>query len=341
MADIGEPGRAGRRAKQDGLVRPYVLNAGDHAHPRPTQRAAGQRQTRGDQPALDWIGEVGSRGPREAHSEPTQRDEPTRPSVATASLPAAKPHRAGPRGRRRWLVAIGGVVAALAIAGGLTLFLSQPAKLLASACEAQGCRQEVSRPFGDAKPPDVSGSTRKALHRGYPTPPTATPPTARPWPSPTGSHPVPSPTGSSPGSQPTSPSPAPTSTPTSPGPTPTTTAPSASPTPSPTPTSSPPPESAQVSYTLVRKHPHSFQGRFTIVNNGSAAISGWELTVVLPGDHIHSVWDGGFHTEGNTLYIDPSSSQRTIAPGATLTENFIAGGSTTTPTSCTFNGAAC
>jgi len=91
----------------------------------------------------------------------------------------------------------------------------------------------------------------------------------------------------------------------------------------------------------VRQHPHSFQGKFTIVNTGTTAVSGWELAVVLPNDDVRSVWDGSFHTSGGTVYIDPSSSQRTIAPGASLTENFIAHGSTTSPTSCTFNGSAC
>lgn len=92
---------------------------------------------------------------------------------------------------------------------------------------------------------------------------------------------------------------------------------------------------------LVRQHPHSFHGKFTIVNDGSTTINGWELVVELPDDRIDSVWDGTFHTDGDTLYIDPSSSQQTIVPGATLTENFVAHGSTTTPTSCTFNGSAC
>lgn len=91
----------------------------------------------------------------------------------------------------------------------------------------------------------------------------------------------------------------------------------------------------------MHQHPHSFQGKFTIVNDGSTAINGWELVVVLPDDQIRSVWDGRFHAEGDTLYIDPSSSQRTIAPDGTLTEDFIAYGATTTLASCTFSGETC
>lgn len=92
---------------------------------------------------------------------------------------------------------------------------------------------------------------------------------------------------------------------------------------------------------MLRQHPNSFQGQFTILNDGSTAINGWELVVVLPNDDIRAVSNALFHTNGNTLYIDPLRSARSIAPGATLTETFTAHGSTTTLTSCTFNGSPC
>ena len=63
--------------------------------------------------------------------------------------------------------------------------------------------------------------------------------------------------------------------------------------------------------------------------------------MVLRGDRVKAVWDGAFHTDGDDLYIDPVGSQKTIAPGATVTENFIAHGSTTALNSCSFNGTAC
>jgi hypothetical protein len=350
LTGTDEPGHGERRAKSYGLVRPYVLNAGGRAHRRPTQREAGERLTRGDRPALDWTGDLGSQRAREAPSESTRHDGPTRPPLATARLPleeSAGNHRVvsrgkrqafslawpGPLGERRWLAAIGGV-AALAIVGGLILFLSRPSStLLADACRAGDCRQGVT--FGGAKPPGgAPASTHRAVHGTHPT---ATSPTAQHSTGPTGSHPGPNPSSSSPGPQPTKSSPAPTS----PRPTPTTTAPSASPTPSPTSTSSPAPQPVQVSYTLVRQHPHSFQDQFTIVNNGNTAINGWELVVVLPHDRIRAVWNGLFHTDGDALYIDPSKSQQTIAPGGSLTENVTAHGSMPTPTSCTFNGSPC
>lgn len=84
-----------------------------------------------------------------------------------------------------------------------------------------------------------------------------------------------------------------------------------------------------------------FQGQFTIVNRASTPIDNWELAAELPGDHIQSVWFGSYHTNGDTLYIDPASYQQKIGAGQSVTENFTASGSTTAPTSCTFNGSPC
>src|SRR6185437_4000182 len=159
---------------------------------------------------------------------------------------------------------------------------------------AGGCRQGVARTAGGAKPPGGSPvSTHKAVSRTHQA---GSHPTGQPSARPPGSHPAPSPTSPSAIPQPTRSSAAPTS----PNPVPTTTPPGTSPKPSPSPTSSPTsspaPESVQVSYTLVRQHPHSFQGKFTIVNTGTTAVSGWELAVVLPNDDVRSVWDGSFHT---------------------------------------------
>jgi hypothetical protein len=190
---------------------------------------------------------------------------------------------------RRWLAAIGAAAAALVIAGGLTVYLSQsPAKRLVNA----------------------PAPKHKAIHHSHSL---ATRSAGRHSPAPT--HPQPGPTRSSPAP--------------------------ASPRPTSTPTTSPTQTPVKVSYTVLRQHPHSFQGQFTIVNDGSTAINGWELVVVLPGDDVRSVSDASFHTNGDTLYIDPSSSQRSIAAGATVIEDFTAHGSTTALAGCTFNGSAC
>ncbi len=53
------------------------------------------------------------------------------------------------------------------------------------------------------------------------------------------------------------------------------------------------------------------------------------------------MWDATYHTAGDVLIMDPPSYQVTIAPGASLTEHFVAQGTTTSPAACSFNGTAC
>ena len=118
-------------------------------------------------------------------------------------------------------------------------------------------------------------------------------------------------------------------------------APAAASTPPPAASTAPAIPVVTVSYSVVQQWDGGFQGEFTIVNHGAAAISGWQLAAVFPGDTIESAWDASFHTGGDTLLLDPPSYQLTIAPGAGLAEHFTAAGTTTTPESCTFNGAAC
>src|SRR5262249_41544312 len=160
-------------------------------------------------------------------------------------------------------------IAALAVVGGTILLLTRaPSKLVASTCRSASCPQGSARKFGVAQPPaGAPPATHKLVHRSHPT---ATHSTAGPSPTP---HPTPT-------HPRTRPRPTPRATPTS--------------TPSPTPTASPR-QSVRVSYAVVSQHPHSFQGQFTIVNNGNTAITGWELVVVFPGDRIRAVWDASFH----------------------------------------------
>jgi cellulase/cellobiase CelA1 len=96
-----------------------------------------------------------------------------------------------------------------------------------------------------------------------------------------------------------------------------------------------------VSYSLEHSWQGGFQGVFTIVNNGSTAVSGWELDAVLPGDQVEWVWSASWHMTGDTLVMTPPGDQATIGPGDTVTEHVTAQGSTTSPTSCTFNGSPC
>ncbi|HEY5990364.1 MAG TPA: cellulose binding domain-containing protein [Streptosporangiaceae bacterium] len=96
-----------------------------------------------------------------------------------------------------------------------------------------------------------------------------------------------------------------------------------------------------VSYALAKTFNGGFEGEFTISNRGTAPISNWELSATLPGDHIKSVTGANYSTHGSKLILTPSSSQPSIAPGTSQVVLFTADGGSTSPTSCTFNGAAC
>jgi hypothetical protein len=131
--------------------------------------------------------------------------------------------------------------------------------------------------------------------------------------------------------------------------------PSASPTPSP----SQAPTHAQASppnVTLIfsagqgqRDFDH-FQGQLTLVNQGGSPVAGWTAELTLPGDEVFSVenQDGrdGFpfdhwQFDGDTLTISADNSSETLSPGKPLSLSINGRGRTTSPTGCTFNGAAC
>lgn len=120
-------------------------------------------------------------------------------------------------------------------------------------------------------------------------------------------------------------------------------APPPSPSPSPTASASPTPTQvdASVTYTVDQRWPGGFQGHFTIVNNGTEALSGWALTATLPGDQIDSVWSANYSVDGNQLTLTAPDGQPAIAPGASQSAYFTASGSTVKPTGCVFNSQNC
>ena len=116
-----------------------------------------------------------------------------------------------------------------------------------------------------------------------------------------------------------------------------------SPTASSAPTASPTPTqvNATVTYTLDQRWPGGFQGHFTIVNNGTAALTGWALTATLPGDQIDSVWSASYSVSGKQLTLTAPSDQPAIAPGASESAYFTASGGDAKPTRCVFDGQTC
>jgi endoglucanase len=98
--------------------------------------------------------------------------------------------------------------------------------------------------------------------------------------------------------------------------------------------------SVTVSYSVVQRWDGGLQGKFTIVNHSSTALAGWEIRAVFPGDQIESAWGSAYQASGDTLVLDPSFPV-TVPAGAGQSMNFTAGGTTTSPATCTLNGAAC
>jgi cellulase/cellobiase CelA1 len=96
-----------------------------------------------------------------------------------------------------------------------------------------------------------------------------------------------------------------------------------------------------VAYTVVQHWGGGFQGRLTITNHGAAAISGWQLELSLPDDEVTSAWQADWQTDGDNVVFEAPDYDRTIAAGATKQVSFSAQGDTTSPASCTFDGAAC
>jgi Cellulose binding domain len=107
------------------------------------------------------------------------------------------------------------------------------------------------------------------------------------------------------------------------------------------PTVSPALRLVRVTYSVIQQSKSGFQGQFVIVNRSHTAIKDWRLVVVLPSDQVESAWDGSFSQTGDTVTFVPPAYALSIAPGARLTEQFTAAGTTVRPVSCTFSGASC
>jgi hypothetical protein len=111
-----------------------------------------------------------------------------------------------------------------------------------------------------------------------------------------------------------------------------------------TPTPVPPPAGPDVtvSYSAQQRWDGGFMGDLRLVNNGTAAVSGWQLVITLGGDRVDTVWNADWQLgSGGSLIMTPASYDLTIAPGASVSVNFVAQGSQTEPGSCTFDGSAC
>jgi chitinase len=85
----------------------------------------------------------------------------------------------------------------------------------------------------------------------------------------------------------------------------------------------------------------AYQGKYTITNGTSAAISSWTVGFDLPsGTTIGSFWDSTITASGQHYTAVNVGWNGTVAAGATATFGFVSSGPGK-PTSCTINGASC
>jgi hypothetical protein len=96
-----------------------------------------------------------------------------------------------------------------------------------------------------------------------------------------------------------------------------------------------------VNYLIVAQYDGQFEGEVTVVNNGSAPISGWQIVVALSGDQITSFSDASGYVSNDILLLQPASDADALAAGGTLSVYFTAVGQQTTPDVCTFNSVSC
>jgi hypothetical protein len=105
-------------------------------------------------------------------------------------------------------------------------------------------------------------------------------------------------------------------------------------------TGSAPPPALEVSYTAIPVA-GGFTGQVTVVNQGSATISGWRLVVALPGDTVSAVQNAEFTEDQGVLSMTHAPYDLSVAPGNELTVSIYASGPVRTPAECTFNDVAC
>ena len=84
-----------------------------------------------------------------------------------------------------------------------------------------------------------------------------------------------------------------------------------------------------------------WEGKYTITNGGTTAISGWRVEFDLPaGTTLGSYWDALLTSSGNHHTFTNREYNGSLAPGASASFGFLAAGSGT-PQNCKVNGGDC
>ncbi len=86
-----------------------------------------------------------------------------------------------------------------------------------------------------------------------------------------------------------------------------------------------------------------FEGKYTITNNGTTALTSWTVEFTLPANHrVTSVWDGSYTTSGQTVTVK-NTWNGSVGVGGSVSFGFNGAytGTFGAPTNCKLNGASC
>ncbi|MEV7867602.1 glycoside hydrolase family 18 chitinase [Streptomyces sp. NPDC088124] len=99
--------------------------------------------------------------------------------------------------------------------------------------------------------------------------------------------------------------------------------------------------SATATYTKVSDWGTGFEGKWTVKNTGTTALSSWTVEWDFPsGTAVTSGWDADITGSGNHWTAKNKSWNGTLAAGASISFGFNGSG-TGSPTGCKLNGASC
>lgn len=97
-----------------------------------------------------------------------------------------------------------------------------------------------------------------------------------------------------------------------------------------------------VSYQVDKQAGDLFQAEVKVTNDGPAAVSGWWVVLVLPGDQVTAVANASESSSGSYLLLQPPSpGSSAIAPGETFRVYVDAQGTQTVPEVCEFETVNC
>nr|WP_246574767.1 glycoside hydrolase family 18 chitinase [Streptomyces genisteinicus] len=99
--------------------------------------------------------------------------------------------------------------------------------------------------------------------------------------------------------------------------------------------------SATATYTKSSDWGSGFEGKWTVKNTGTTAISSWTVEWDFPaGTRVTSAWDATVTSSGNHWTAKNVGWNGTLSPGASVSFGFNGSG-TGSPTGCKLNGASC